>query len=191
MDEWTIQTGVGKSSPPGSVSSRVFCPTGRQRFCTILLANAFSAWLNIKPGLNPVLDLSLSTPDFNDMKPKQNCGFNVSNNLAEGLKSVICHIAYQNKCIASNFHFGWNSLRFIPLSDRCVIARDMLGRPPAAATSPVSADGLKLSTWLVWPTRRTWRIREVDMANQRTWPRCTAHRCGPHFGWLQRQRLRQ
>lgn len=121
---------------------------------------------------------------------RQNCGLIVSNNLAEGLKSVICHIGNQSKCIASKFHPGWNSLRFFPLTDRCVIARDALGRPPAAAASPVSADGLKLSTWLVWPTRRTWRIREVDMVNQRTWPRCTAHRCGPCFGWLQKQRFR-
>lgn len=121
---------------------------------------------------------------------RENCGFIVSNNLAEGLKSVICHIGYQNKYITSKFRLGWNSLRFIPLTDRCVIARDALGRLPAAAASPVSADGLKLSTWLVWPTRRTWRIREVDMVNQWTWPRCTAHRCGPRFGWLQRQRFR-
>lgn len=32
MDEWTIQNGVSKSSPPGPDSSRVFYPTGRQRF---------------------------------------------------------------------------------------------------------------------------------------------------------------
>lgn len=73
-------------------------------------------------------------------------------------------------------HLDWSSLCFIPLIDRRVIARDAPGRPPAAAASPVSADGLKLSTWIFWPTWRTWRIREVDMVNRRTWPRPGARR---------------
>lgn len=60
-------------------------------------------------------------------------------------------------------------LWYFHLIDRCVIARDALGRPPTAVAFPVTVVGLRLSTWIVWPTWRTWWIREVDMVNQWSW----------------------
>lgn len=65
--------------------------------------------------------------------------------------------------------FGRRTLCYFHVIDRCVIAGDALGRPPAAVAFAVSVDGLKLSTWIVWPTWRTWWIREVDMVNQWSW----------------------
>lgn len=69
----------------------------------------------------------------------------------------------------SGVPFGRSTLQYFLLIDRCVIARDALGRPPTAVATAVSVDGLKLSTWIVWPTWRTWWIREVDMVNQWSW----------------------
>lgn len=69
----------------------------------------------------------------------------------------------------SEVPFGRSTPQYFLLIDRCVIARDASGRPPTAVATAVSVDGLKLSTWIVWPTWRTWWIREVDMVNQWSW----------------------
>lgn len=71
-------------------------------------------------------------------------------------------------------------LWYFHLIDGRVITRDVLGRPPTAIASPVSVVGLKLSTWIVWPTWRTWWISEVDMVNQWSWL-CSALLCAMRF----------
>lgn len=96
----------------------------------------------------------------------------------------MCNLECRLQCWQRNYirSFCWQEhqhnsslasrLWYFHLIDRRVIARDALGRPPTAVAFPVSADGLKLSTWIVWPTWRTWWIREVDMVNQESWLRC-------------------
>lgn len=89
-------------------------------------------------------------------------------------ESVFCGELQSWRQNYSGVPFARSTLQYFLLIDRCVIARDALGRPPTAVATAVSVDGLKLSTWIVWPTWRTWWIREVDMVNQWSWLRYPA-----------------